>query len=476
MKWLLAKIALGITLLLASLILVVATLGFSPYLPLFSALGGAGLLYFCYFLLKPLESLVALAPRMAATSKESSDDLDPFDLIRDAIQARQEQLDKQTIKHAEYQEWFEAVLSGMAEGVIAIDASGNILFLNRAARNILSLDLPQAIGKPLIGLVRYEAVQLATRQALQTLKTVNTTFQTYSARNRRDVRLRVAPMAGQPVAGMTLVFQDVTELMRLETIRRDFVANASHELKTPLSAIKALAETLLLGAINKQPQNIQFVQQIDQQADILSRQVHDLLQLARIESGVQSMTSEPVDLMDVSREALELYRGEADQKGVELLLLPLVKNGPNSTVPSEGEVTVPSSDDTGCYIWADHDALRTVLDNLISNALRYSYHHGAGRRKAQVKVQPIVGETTCILEVIDNGIGIAPEHQSRIFERFFRVDLARSREQGGTGLGLAIVKHLVISFDGQIEVQSKLGIGSTFRCIFPRYFQESFSG
>ncbi len=452
MKSLLVKIGTAISLLLLAMILVAsATVGYSHALVVVAILGGLAVVLFCYKLLQPLADLEQLAPTTAAPDDPSTTE-DPFDRIRDAIQLREEQLDRQTMKYAEYQERFESVLSGMDEGVIAIDAVGTILFLNRAARSILSIDLPQVTGKPLIGLVRYEAVQLATREALETHKIVDTTFQTY-ANNPREVRLRVAPMAGEPVAGMTLVFQDVTELVRLESIRRDFVAGASHELKTPLSAIKAIAETLLMGAINKSPDNLRFVQQIDQQADILSRQVHDLLQLARIESGLEAFKSEPVDLEDVCQESISHYQLEAQQKGVELQFLPVI-----------------GGDETGCFVWADHDALRTIFDNLVSNALRYGHHHGTGRRKAHVKVQITASAKDCIVEVIDNGIGIAPEHQARIFERFFRVDTARSREQGGTGLGLAIVKHLVMSFDGQIEVHSKLGIGSTFRATFPRFY------
>lgn len=456
MKSLLVKIGTAIGLLLLLMTLAAsATVGYSHALPVVAVLGGAAVVLFCYKLLKPLEALEELAPQVDPAEDPNSLPEDPFDRIRDAIQMREEQLDRQHMRYAEYQERFESVLSGMDEGVIAIDAMGSILFVNRAARSILSIDLAQVTGKPLIGLVRYEAVQLATREALETHKIVDTTFQTYS-HNPREVRLRVAPMAGEPVAGMTLVFQDVTELVRLESIRRDFVAGASHELKTPLSAIKAIAETLLMGAINKSPDNMRFVQQIDQQADILSRQVHDLLQLARIESGLENLTSEPVDLFDVCSESITQYQLEAEQKGVELLLLPVV-----------------GGDESGCFIWADHDALRTIFDNLVSNALRYSHHHGTGRRKAQVKVQIKATNSQCVVEVIDNGIGIAPEHQSRIFERFFRVDTARSREQGGTGLGLAIVKHLVLSFDGQIELVSKLGVGSTFRTTFSRFYLHS---
>ena len=375
------------------------------------------------------------------------------DRLRQVIQTREQQLERQAVILAEHQERFEAVLSGMIEGVIAIDEAGKVLFLNRAARTILSIDLLDVTGKPLIGLVRYEAVHQATRQAWETHKTVDATFETY-VRDRRDVRLRVAPMAGVPLPGMTLVFHDITELVRLETIRRDFVANISHELKTPLSSIKANAETLLMGAIDKSPENVRFVRQIDQQAETLSQQIHDLLQLARIESGRQAFSAEPVDLVQVSAESVRRHAEEAEKKSVQLSMLDLL-----------GEAAP-------CYVWADREALRTILDNLVSNALRYSYHHGTGRRQAAVRLEVKILGTGAVVEVIDNGIGIATEHQARIFERFFRVDPARSRELGGTGLGLAIVKHLTQSFGGQVEVQSKLGVGSTFRIVFPRFFKQ----
>jgi two-component system, OmpR family, phosphate regulon sensor histidine kinase PhoR len=456
MKLLLIKLGTAFVLLQAVLILATNWLATDSSRTLFVALlCAAAFLAFCYYIFRPLDSLQKKAPLVSKVEGTGGALEDPFNRIRDAIEFRDEQLDRQQIKFAEYRERFESVLSGMIEGVIAIDEFGSILFLNRAARNILSIDMLYVIGKPLIGLVRYEAVQLAVGEALQTHKTVDATFQTYS-QHRRDVRLRVAPMTGDPVCGLTLVFEDVTELLRLETIRRDFVANASHELKTPLSAIKAIAETLLMGAIHKQPDNLRFVQQIDQQADNLSRQVQDLLQLARIESGLTGSITEPVNLIEVCSESIEQFREESLKKGVELVL------------------QVPEKDtERDCFVWADYDALRTIFDNLVSNAVRYSHHHGIGRRKAEVRLRVAVTATQCIVEVSDNGIGIAPEHKDRIFERFFRVDTARSREQGGTGLGLAIVKHLVLSSDGQIEVISKMGVGSTFQVSFPRFFGDS---
>ena len=336
----------------------------------------------------------------------------------------------------------------MVEGVIAVDAQCKVLFLNQAARTILSIDLPDVADKPLIGLVRYEPVLKATREALESKRIAHTTFQTYE-RNRRDVRLRVAPMAGLPLPGLTLVFHDVTELNRLETIRRDFVANVSHELKTPLSSIKANAETLLMGAIDKTPDNRRFVQQIEQQADTLNQQVHDLLQLARIESGRQVFNYCAIELLEVCSACVQRHSDDAQRKGVEMTLVNRAE-GPSS-----------------CRVWADRDSLQTIFDNLISNAIRYSHHHVMGKRRASVRVEIQCMDNQTVVEVIDNGIGIAPEHQARIFERFFRVDPARSRELGGTGLGLSIVKHLVQSFGGRVEVHSKLGVGSTFRIVMP---------
>ena len=365
----------------------------------------------------------------------------------------QQQLVQLSKKLAENQQRFEAVLSGMVEGVIAVDEQCKLLFLNQAARTILSIDLPDVTDKPLIGLVRYEPVLKATREALDSNRIVHTTFQTYE-RNRRDVRLRVAPMAGQPLPGLTLVFHDVTELNRLETIRRDFVANVSHELKTPLSSIKANAETLLMGAIDRSPDNRRFVQQIERQADTLNQQIHDLLQLARIESGRQVFNSRAVELLEVCTECVLRHMEDARRKDVELTLVD----------QTEGAID-------HC-VWADPDSLRTIFDNLISNAIRYSHHHGTGKRRACVQVEIKNVASQLVVKIVDNGIGIALEHQSRIFERFFRVDPARSRELGGTGLGLSIVKHLVQSFGGHIEVQSKLGVGSTFRIEMPCFRQQ----
>ncbi len=375
----------------------------------------------------------------------SGDSLQRIVYVLDTLE---QQLENKTIELAKNREHFDAVLSGMVEGVIAIDESQKVVLINRAARAILALDTMNVIGKPVSGLVRYEEVQNAIHEAFETGKTVSLSFKTHDP-HPREVRLRVAPMAGKPRPGMTLVFHDVTELARLETIRRDFVANVSHELKTPLVSIKGYAETLLMGAIDKAPENRRFLQQIDHQAEVLNRQIHDLLQLARIESGREAFSYEAVDLLQVCQDNVNQFVDEAAKRHIQLIF--------------ENRLS-----DDGCFVWADPDAMKTVFDNLISNALRYSRIDGR-THEPMVRVVIRSDDTNAIVEVIDNGIGIAREHQERVFERFFRVDPARSREQGGTGLGLSIVKHLLQSFGGQIELDSKPGLGSTFRAVLPRF-------
>jgi two-component system phosphate regulon sensor histidine kinase PhoR len=207
-----------------------------------------------------------------------------------------------------------------------------------------------------------------------------------------------------------------------------------------------------MGAVHKSPDNINFLRQIEQQADTLNQQIHDLLQLARIESGRQAFKSEPVDLMKAGLECMSRHADDAQRKEVQLTFSPSIDRNQQNI-----------------FVWADREAIRTILDNLVTNALRYSHHHGSGRRLAIVQLNIRSSGGNALIEVIDNGIGIAAEHHHRIFERFFRVDPARSRDLGGTGLGLSIVKHLALSFGGRVDLQSKLGSGSTFRVQLPRY-------
>jgi two-component system phosphate regulon sensor histidine kinase PhoR len=252
------------------------------------------------------------------------------------------------------------------------------------------------------------------------------------------------PLPGSPPAGAILVFHDVTDLRRLERMRQDFVANASHELKTPLASIKAYTETLLDGALQDESVNSLFLHRIDEQADRLDRITQDMLSLARLDAGQDVFQHKPMLLARAVRRCAEEQRARALAKGLDYEL----------EIAPETEAAV---------VTADEEAIRQILDNLIDNAIKYTPEGG----RVLVSVSQD-GQTAIALEVVDTGIGIARDEQPRIFERFYRVDRARSREVGGTGLGLAIVKHLVQSLGGQLSLRSRLGAGSTFTVQLPR--------
>jgi two-component system, OmpR family, phosphate regulon sensor histidine kinase PhoR len=251
----------------------------------------------------------------------------------------------------------------------------------------------------------------------------------------------VQPLPGEPCPGVVLVMHDTTELRRLESLRRDFLANVSHELKTPLSSIKAYAETLRNGAMNDPDASQRFLARIEEQSDRLHHLILDMLMLARIESDQQAFEIVPVDVAQVANSCLENQRRAAESKRIQLELQP-------SSSP--------------CSARADYEGLREILDNLIDNAIKYTPEAGKvsiawSEERGAGSLQPSVR-----IAVRDTGIGIKLDDQRRVFERFYRVDKARSRELGGTGLGLAIVKHLAQSFDGTVGVESEPGKGSTF--------------
>jgi len=253
-------------------------------------------------------------------------------------------------------------------------------------------------------------------------------------------------LPSNPPPGAVLVLHDVTELRRLENLRREFVSNVSHELKTPLTTIQAYTETLLDGAINDPENNRKFLERIDEQAERLHKLILDLLSLARIEAAEDAYELLPVPVANTVQVCVDEYLPVAESKGVELQVQP----------PSEALV-----------VWADDEGLLTVLNNLLDNAIKYTPSGGS------VSIRWHVEGRRTVLEVEDTGIGIPKQHQSRVFERFFRVDKARSRELGGTGLGLAIVKHWVQVFGGTVEVASELGRGSLFTIRLPTVSKSS---
>jgi two-component system phosphate regulon sensor histidine kinase PhoR len=339
-----------------------------------------------------------------------------------------------------------AVLSGMAEGVIAIDGRRRLLFANASADRLFGLDAT-AVGRLVPELIRSPHVQGAVEATLASFGSYQgeITLASREAGMRPAVRVLAVhgtPLPGLPPSGAVLVFHDITELRRLERLRQELVANVSHELKTPLASIKAYAETLLDWALHDERVNVRFLQRIEEQADRLNQLILDLLSLARLESGEDIFEHGPLAISPVIASCLEAQRGRAEAKGLNLTL------------------DLGGVDETTCIL-ADEEAVRQILDNLIDNALKYTPTGGS------VRVTCALVDHNLAIEVADSGIGIPPNDLPRIFERFYRVDKARSRELGGTGLGLSIVKHLVQSIGGQIGVESRVGEGSRFTVQLP---------
>jgi Signal transduction histidine kinase len=237
------------------------------------------------------------------------------------------------------------------------------------------------------------------------------------------------------------VLHDITEIRRLENIRREFVANVSHELKTPLAAIQGSAETLLDGAMEDPEYGRKFLQRILEHSERLHSLIMDMLRLARIESESSAFQFTQVDLSHIIEESINAHQEMADHKNIQL------------TVKSSSLAPV---------VMGDAEGLRTILDNLVVNGIKYTPEGG------KVQVSWHIDRKMVQVEVKDTGIGIPHEHQQRIFERFYRVDAARSRELGGTGLGLSIVKHLAQMFDGSVSVESKPFEGSRFIVRLPQ--------
>jgi two-component system phosphate regulon sensor histidine kinase PhoR len=326
------------------------------------------------------------------------------------------------------------ILEAMHEGVVVIDHEGRIVLVNPALRSMLLLGA-DAVGKLLIETVRHADLHNLVDRARGNPEGPSTEIELPGLKPRR-VLVQVAPLAGEEdEQGLLLVFVDVTELRRLESLRRDFVANASHELRTPIAAVRSATETLQVGALSDPVAANRFLDIIERNAQRLQSLVEDMLELSKLESNVFKLKRDRVELQRVVPIVLALFRERAEKKGVRLI----------------------SELDTGLSaVEGDPRALEHVLSNLVDNAVKYC---PTGSR---IVVRALEDEARVRLVVADNGPGISAEHLPRVFERFYRVDAGRSRELGGTGLGLSIVKHMVDTMRGKVSVESTVGAGSTF--------------
>jgi len=360
---------------------------------------------------------------------------DEIGILGDALNRLGAELTRRIATMSHDQAQLRAMIAGMVEGVIAVDDHDRVLYSNNAACALLGIDSGGGRGRTLWEIVRLAGLATLVAEARARGEPVHRELAVYRGATELALDAHATAFAVRGAGGVVVVLHDVTGLRRLERIRRDFVANVSHELKTPLTSIKGYLETLLDGALYDEQNNLRFLQKIETHVARLADLVRDLLDLAHIESREGSLPLGPVDWRSVVDEAVRRHESAIERKG-----LACVVRGTAEPVIVQG----------------DPGAMTHVIDNLLDNAIKYTPSSGAvsitlDRRRS-------LGE----LVVEDTGVGIPEQDRERIFERFYRVDKARSRELGGTGLGLSIVKHCVHAMGGTVHVDSAQEGGSRF--------------
>jgi len=411
------------------------------------------------FLAPSLEEIAAAAEKIAKGhfgQKVYGATTEEVKVLARAFNHMSEQLALQFAQVEEDRQQLRTVLSGMVEGVIALDGGQRVLFANERASQLLEFQTENVVGRKLWEVVRVRALQDIVFEALDSAAPYQGELE-WNGPTNRILTVHAARLLGMPARGAVLVFHDTTELRRLERLRQEFVANVSHELKTPLAVITACAETLLDWAGEDPAMRKKFLEQIADQSARLHALILDLLSLARIESGEAALEREEVQLEPLVMACLERHDARASAKNQVLAAVaPDSTNGPGFSRAHQTAIA------TEITAWVDKEAVGQILDNLVDNAVKYTPEGG------RIWVRWSADKDFAYLEVEDSGIGIPEVDLPRIFERFYRVDKARSREMGGTGLGLAIVKHLVQAMNGSIQATSKLGQSTKFTIRLPR--------
>jgi two-component system, OmpR family, phosphate regulon sensor histidine kinase PhoR len=327
------------------------------------------------------------------------------------------------------------VLYNLADGVVMTDTRGHILLANPAAENLFAFREQPSLGKPLIEVIFNHEVESLLQKSLTTQKKQAAQVDLMSG---KFIRVFAVPLKTEKLAGVVLLFQDLTELRNLQTMRRQFVGNISHELKTPLAGIKAVVETLQDGAINEPAVAADFLNKVNIEVDSMNQLVSELIELSRIETGAVELNKEPLDMNALVTEVVNRLSPQADRKQI--------------TVKTELTPGLPTP-------LADRERIQQVIGNILHNAIKFT------PEKGQIDVSTSADGKSVITRVEDTGIGISKEDLVHIFERFFKADKSRTHE--GSGLGLAIAKHIVQAHNGQIWVESQEGKGSTFGFSLP---------
>ncbi len=410
------------------------------------ALAAAGVsLWISRRITRPIEAMKQSAGHFAGgdlSRRLAAPDSEEMAGLADALNRMAAQLEHRINTIVSQRNELETVLASMREGVIAVDNEEKIINMNAAAAKFFNCKPEEIQSRDLQEIIRNSALHQFVRNS-NSSKTLTEDDISLYHNGEKTLHMQSSPLldANKAQAGTLVVFNDVTHVRRLENMRRDFVANVSHEIKTPLTAIKGFVETLLQGSVDNPEEAARFLGIIKKHVDRLSAIVEDLLSLSRIEQEDEGKTIELADghIKDVFQSAMQICRSKAEEKNIAL------------------------SPECADQIAAQYDArlLEQAVVNLLDNAIKYSEPQSTIRLKARPNHSEI------LISVEDQGMGIAKKHLPRLFERFYRVDKARSRTMGGTGLGLAIVKHIAQAHGGDVTVESTLGKGSTFTIHLP---------
>ncbi|CAH1206316.1 Alkaline phosphatase synthesis sensor protein PhoR [Paenibacillus plantiphilus] len=408
-------------------------------------------------LTRPLEQITRVAKRIksmdyrARVTVKSNDEIGELGL---AINAMADGLQVQMARIHQNESQLASVLDNMINGIVMIDRAGRVVLLNRRAEEVLGFSARELAGRHYTEAKQQYELSQIIQDGLERREHLREEI-TFYFPEERLLDLNLVPIfdGNEEFGGVLLVLQDVSAIKRLERMRSEFVANVSHELKTPIAAVKGFAETLLGGAVNDPETARSFLQIIFDESDRLNRLIGDILELSKIESRRVPLMFSPIELEPFMSKTVELMESEAVRK----------------------DIGITMKVEPGLYVEADEDRLRQIVMNLLSNGINYTPEGGV----VSILVEPVllpwmegmneedVDYEHIRIMITDTGIGIPKKDLPRVFERFYRVDKARSRSSGGTGLGLSIVKHLVELHRGSIELDSNVGIGSTFTIELP---------
>jgi len=398
-------------------------------------------------LIRPINQLIALSKELSSGNYSKHLDItskDEMGQLTDTFNKMSMKLQKTVADLIDKNVKFDTIMNSIINGIVAVDSNLRVILINAKAREMFNVSNDSdVIGINIIELIRNSQINVFIKESIdKNIPLVNEV--STNLPNDKIFKIYTNPIKSNDLAhfnsGGIVFIQDITDIKKLEQIRTDFVSNVTHELKTPLTSIRGFVETLRAGAIYDPNVSDKFLEIIDIEAERLYMLINDILQLSEIETNQKDYNISKYNLTPIVEEVLSILHVVADKKGVSLI------NNINGIIT----------------ITANRDRLKQMLINLIDNSIKYNFDAG----EVSITAHKTGGKV--IISVKDSGIGIAPDHLPRIFERFYRVDKGRSRNAGGTGLGLSIVKHIVNLYSGDITVNSELGKGTEFVIKLPQ--------